>query len=50
MPNFIAEFSDWNFNIHPSDAEFMFQPPAGSVQTELKPVAALAPVRKKGGK
>jgi hypothetical protein len=50
MPNFIAEFSDWNFNIHPSDAEFMFQPPAGSAQTELKPVAPTAPAKKKEGK
>jgi hypothetical protein len=24
-PNFIAEFSDWDFNIHPSDADFTFQ-------------------------
>jgi len=50
MPNFIAEFSDWDFNIHPSDAEFTFQPPAGSVQTELKPVAAAVPAKKKVGK
>src|SRR6201981_3354281 len=25
QPNFIAEFSDWNFTIHPSDAGFKFQ-------------------------
>jgi hypothetical protein len=37
QPNFIAEFSDWNFNIHPSDAEFVFQPPADAVQVALKP-------------
>ena len=24
QPNFIAEFSDWNFDIHPSDAEFAY--------------------------
>jgi hypothetical protein len=42
-PNFIAEFSDWNFNINPSDADFAFQPPAGATQVELKPVAAAAP-------
>jgi hypothetical protein len=29
QPNFIAEFSDWNFDIHPSDATFVFQPPPG---------------------
>ena len=50
-PNFIAEFSDWNFNIHPSDADFAFQPPADATQVQLKPVAATAPPAKgKGGK
>jgi hypothetical protein len=51
-PNFIAEFSDWNFNINPSDADFAFQPPAGATQVELKPVAAAAPPagKKKGTK
>jgi hypothetical protein len=48
-PNFIAEFSDWNFNIHPSDADFAFQPPAGAEQVALKPpTPPLA--AKKGGK
>ena len=47
-PNFIAEFSDWNFNIHPSDADFAFQPPADAAQVQLKPVAA--PAKRKGGK
>jgi hypothetical protein len=50
MPNFIAEFFDWNFSVHPSDADFTFQPPAGATQMELKPVAAVAPPKKKGGK
>jgi len=51
MPNFIAEFSDWNFNIHPSDADFAFQPPAGATLVALKPVeTAPAPGKKKGGK
>ena len=50
QPNFIAEFSDWNLNIHPSDADFVFQPPAGAVQVELKPVATAAPAKKKGAK
>ena len=51
-PNFIAQFSDWNFNIQPSDADFAFQPPAGATQAELKPVAAAAPPagKKKGSK
>ena len=51
QPSFIAEFSDWNFNIHPSDADFMFQPPAGAEQVQLKPAASTAPPAKgKGGK
>ncbi len=50
QPNFIAEFSDWNLNIHPSDADFVFQPPAGAAQVELKPIAAAAPAKKKGAK
>ena len=44
-PNFIAQFSDWNFNIHPTDADFTFQPPAGATQVELKPVAAAGAFR-----
>jgi hypothetical protein len=47
QPNFIAEFSDWNFDIHPSDADFVFQPPADAVQAQLKPVAA--PLAKRKG-
>jgi hypothetical protein len=50
QPNFIALFSDWNFNIHPSDADFAFQPPAGATQVELKPVAAAAPPAKSKGR
>lgn len=46
-PNFIAEFSDWNFSAHPSDAEFAFQPPSGAQQIDLTPAAAAAP--DKGG-
>ena len=49
-PNFIAEFSDWNFNIHPSDADFTFQPPADAVQAALKPVAAKRQAKTTGGK
>jgi hypothetical protein len=49
QPNFIAEFADWNFNIHPSDADFTFQPPADATQVELKPPAA-TPAKRKGGK
>jgi hypothetical protein len=49
QPNFIAELSDWNFNIHPPYAEFAFQPPAGAEQVALKPATAPAPA-KRGGK
>jgi len=35
QPSFVAQFSDWNFNVHPSDAEFTFQPPAGATKVEL---------------
>jgi len=48
QPNFIAEFSDWNFNIHTSDADFAFQPPAGAVEVQLKPEAAATPAKAKG--
>lgn len=51
QPNFIAEFSDWNLNIHPSDAEFVFQPPPDAVQVALKPLPQTATAGKpKGGK
>lgn len=52
QPSFIAEFSDWNLNVHPSDADFAFQPPADTTQVQLKPVAATAApsAKGKGGK
>jgi hypothetical protein len=34
-PNFVAEFSDWNFTTHPSDAGFQFEPPEGAEQVQL---------------
>ncbi len=34
-PNFVAEMSDWNFTIHPSDAEFQFEPPQGAERVQL---------------
>ena len=50
-PSFIAEFSDWNFSAHPSDADFTFQPPEGSVQVALKPASKAAPpAQSKGAK
>ena len=39
-PNFIALFSDWNFDVQPTEADFTFQPPAGAEQVALKPAAA----------
>ena len=48
QPNFIAEFADWNFDVHPSEAEFAFQPPAGAQQVALKPLSP--PATKKGRK
>jgi hypothetical protein len=50
QPNFIAEFSDWNFGIRPSDAEFVFQPQADVAQVQLKPPATPTPHKAKGGK
>jgi hypothetical protein len=34
-PNFVAEFSDWNFQNRPSDAEFVFQPPGGATKVDV---------------
>lgn len=47
QPNFIATFADWNFSIHPADADFAFQPPAGATRVTLPQPAA---AKKKGGK
>ncbi len=35
-PTFLGELSDWDFSIHPGDAEFVFQPPAGVVQVVMR--------------
>jgi hypothetical protein len=42
-PTFLAELSDWNLSVHPGDADFTFQAPAGVTQVELKPRASTAP-------
>jgi hypothetical protein len=34
-PNFVAEMSDWNFGVHPADADFTFTPPEGARQVEF---------------
>ncbi len=31
-PTFVALFSNWNFNVQPTDADFRFQPPAGATK------------------
>jgi hypothetical protein len=35
-PIFIAELSDWDFSIQVADSDFVFQPPPGVTQVELK--------------
>jgi hypothetical protein len=42
-PTFVAELSDWNFSVRPTDAEFGFQPPAGVVQVELTAKSGATP-------
>ena len=49
QPIFYAAFSDWNFDIHPADAEFVFQPPPGAVAVTIKPENA-APAQQKATK
>jgi hypothetical protein len=41
-PIFIAELSDWDLSIQPPDSEFVFQPPPGVTQVELKASATTA--------
>jgi len=48
QPSFIAEMFDWNFSVHPSDAEFTFQPPEGATQVELKPAKKEGSTKPKG--
>jgi hypothetical protein len=49
QPSFIASFAKWDFSIHPTDADFVFQPPTGATQIALKPAAA-ARAKAKGQK
>ncbi len=35
-PSFIATMGKWDMSIHPSDAEFTFQPPPGATKVALK--------------
>ena len=41
-PIFTAELSGWDFSIQPPDSDFVFQPPAGVTQVELKASATTA--------
>jgi hypothetical protein len=50
QPNFVATLSNWNLAAHATDADFVFQPPAGAVQVELKPRPAAAPAKPTGTK
>ena len=50
QPSYVAELSDWNFSIHPADADFEFNAPADAKQVESKPANAAAPEKQKGGK
>jgi hypothetical protein len=34
-PNFIAEMSDWDFSVHPADADFVFTPPNGAKEVDF---------------
>ena len=46
-PTFLAELSDWDFSIHPADADFIFQPPAGVTQVVLRPKSSGIPASTK---
>jgi len=50
QPNFVAVLSNWNLAAHSTDADFVFQPPAGAVQVALKPRPAAAPAKPTGTK
>jgi len=42
-PIFVADLSGWDFSIQSLDSDFVFQPPPGVAQVELKASAAPAP-------
>jgi hypothetical protein len=42
-PTFIADLWGWDFSVHPTDADFAFQAPAGATLVELKPVSGGKP-------
>jgi hypothetical protein len=42
QPIFVADMSDWNFSVHPADADFVYQPQEGVVRRDLTPQTAVA--------
>jgi hypothetical protein len=42
QPSFMAEFTNWDNRVHPSDSAFVFQAPSDVKQIELAPVTASA--------
>jgi hypothetical protein len=46
-PTFIAELSDWDLAVQPTDSEFAFQAPAGATEVQMKPVATALPSQTK---
>ncbi|HWB51396.1 MAG TPA: DUF2092 domain-containing protein [Stellaceae bacterium] len=49
-PTFVATFADWNFSVTPTDADFVFQPPEGTMEVPFKPVEPAAANAKAGKK
>jgi len=42
-PTFLADLSDWDLSVHPSNDDFQFQPPAGVTRVELQAKAKAMP-------
>ena len=40
QPNFVAELSDWTFDVHSPDADFVFQPKADAERVDIRAVMA----------
>jgi hypothetical protein len=50
QPSVVADLSAWNFSVHPSDAEFVFDPPKDTMFVGLKTAANGTPAKSKGVK
>jgi len=50
QPSVIAELSDWNFSIHPSDEEFVFHPPKDAVKLAPEPISTGTKAPQKGAR